>query len=153
VLLGLAMGALLASPSACLAAAGEPVPQDRDCMRFVHGIDLQSATIPRLQAAMNAGRLTSVDLVKAYLARIHAYDHYNAIRALDAHAVEVAAGRDAERRAGQSRGPLQGIPVLLKDNVGTDDLPTTAGSIAMEGAVPRRDATRRSPLACAAPEP
>jgi amidase len=141
-LLGPALAvALCLSPSAALAAAGEPVPTDRDCLRFVRGIDLQTVTIPQLQAAMNKGKLTSVQLVKAYEARIKAYDQFNAIRALNPHAVEVAAQRDAERRAGRSRGPLQGIPVLLKDNVGTDDMPTTAGSIAMQGAVPRRDAT------------
>src|SRR4051794_13508045 len=131
----------LLAPTAALAAAGEPVAQDRDCLRFVRGIDLQTVTIPQLQKAMNGRKLTSVELVDAYLARIKAYDKYNAIRALNPHARELAAVRDAERRAGHSRGPLQGIPVLLKDNVGTDDMPTTAGSIAMQGAVPRRDAT------------
>src|SRR4051794_40123836 len=131
----------LLAPTASLAAAGEPVPTDRDCLRYVRGIDLQTVTIPQLEAAMNARKLTSVQLVEAYLARIKAYDSYNAVRALNPHARELAAVRDAERRAGRSRGPLQGIPVLLKDNVGTDDMPTTAGSIAMQGAVPRRDAT------------
>src|SRR3954451_3779060 len=137
----LATALCLLAPSASLAAAGEPVPTDRDCLRYVRGIDLQTVTIPQLEAAMNARKLTSVQLVEAYLARIKAYDKYDAIRALNPHAVELAAVRDAERRAGRSRGPLQGIPVLLKDNVGTDDMPTTAGSIAMQGAVPRRDAT------------
>jgi amidase len=127
--------------TAALGAAGEPVAADRDCLRFVRGIDLQTATIPQLQSAMRAGRLTSVDLVKAYESRIAAYSRFNAIRTVDAHALDHARARDAERRAGRSRGPLQGIPVLLKDNVGTDDMPTTAGSIALEGAVPRRDAT------------
>src|SRR3954447_3799670 len=131
----------LLAPTAALAAAGEPVATDRDCLRFVRGIDLQTVTIPQLQTAMNAKKLTSVELVEAYLARIKAYDKFNAIRTLNPHAVELAAVRDAERRSGHSRGPLQGIPVLLKDNVGTDDMPTTAGSIAMQGAVPRRDAT------------
>src|SRR3954454_6555418 len=131
----------LLAPTAALAAAGEPVATDRDCLRFVRGIDLQTVTIPQLQTAMNAKKLTSVELVEAYLARIKAYDKFNAIRTLNPHAVELAAVRDDERRSGHSRGPLQGIPVLLKDNVGTDDMPTTAGSIAMQGAVPRRDAT------------
>src|SRR4051812_12289179 len=137
----LATALCLLAPSASLAAAGEPVPTDRDCLRYVRGIDLQTVTIPQLEAAMNAKKLTSVQLVDAYLARIKAYDKYDAIRALNPHAVELAAVRDAERRDGRSRGPLQGIPVLLKDNAGTDDMPTTAGSIAMQGAVPRRDAT------------
>src|SRR3954447_19409219 len=101
LLLGLAaMAALTALPSAALAAPGEPVTADRDCLRFTHGIDLQTVTIPQLQAAMGAGKITSVQLVDAYLARIRAYDAYNAIRALNPHAREVAAARDAERRAG-----------------------------------------------------
>src|SRR3954454_3388198 len=118
LLLALTAVLCLLAPAAASAAAGEPVPTDRDCLRFVRGIDLQTATIPQLQAAMNARKLTSVELVDAYLARIKAYDKYNAIRALNPHARELAAVRDAERRAGRSRGPLQGIPVLLKDNVG-----------------------------------
>src|SRR3954471_4539570 len=123
----LATAVCLLAPSAALAAAGEPVATDRDCLRYVRGIDLQTVTIPQLQTAMNARKLTSVQLVEAYLARIKAYDKFNAIRALNPHAVELAAVRDDERRSGHSRGPLQGIPVLLKDNVGTDDMPTTAG--------------------------
>src|SRR3954464_8582229 len=137
----LATAVCLLAPTAALAAAGEHVAQDRDCLRFVRGIDLQTVTIPQLQKAMNGRKLTRVELVDAYLARIKAYDKHTPIRALSPHARELAAVRDAERRAGRSRGPLQGIPVLLKDNVGTDDMPTTAGSIAMQGAVPRRDAT------------
>src|SRR3954447_16500736 len=141
LLLGLAaMAALTALPSAALAAPGEPVPTDRDCLRFTHGIDLQTVTIPQLQQAMNAGTITSAQLVDAYLARIKAYDKFNAIRALNPHAREIAARLDRERRSGR-RGSMLGIPVLLKDNVGTTDMPTTAGSVALEGAVPRRDAT------------
>src|SRR4051794_41631302 len=105
--------ALCFSSSIAVAAPGEPVPTDRDCLRYLRGIDLQKATIPQLQAAMAKGKITSVQLVKAYEARIKAYDHYNAIRALSPHAEQVAAQRDAERSAGRSRGPLQGIPVLL----------------------------------------
>src|SRR3954463_8852866 len=92
----LATALCLLAPSASLAAPGEPVPVDRDCLRYVRGIDLQTVTIPQLQAAMDAGKLTSVQLVDAYLARIKAYDKYNAIRALNPHARQVAAARDAE---------------------------------------------------------
>jgi amidase len=133
--------ALSLLPTASPAAPGDPIPTDRDCLRYVRGIDLQTTTIPALQSDMQGGRLTSVELVEAYLARIQAYSQFDAIRALNPHALAQAAAADQERSAGHSHGLLQGIPVLLKDNVGTDDMPTTAGSIALEGAVPRRDAT------------
>src|SRR3954468_14106128 len=112
----LATALCLPAPSASLGAAGEPVPADRDCLRYVRGIDLQTVTIPQLQSAMNTHRLTSVQLVEAYEARIKAYDKFNAIRALNPHALGVAAARDSRRGRGV-RKPLLGIPVLLKDNV------------------------------------
>lgn len=111
-----------------------------DCRARVAGLDLQTATIGDLQRAMQQRRLTAVGLVDAYLARIRAYDtRTNSVLALDPRARAVAAQRDAERRRGAVRGPLHGIPVLLKDNIGTADLPTTAGSLALEGSVPFRD--------------
>ncbi|MDP3714203.1 MAG: amidase family protein [Mycobacteriales bacterium] len=119
--------------------AGSPACDTR---AKVAGLDLQTATAADLQAAMRAGRLTSVRLVDAYLARIKAYDaKTNSIRALHPKARAEAARLDAERRAGKVRGPLHGIPLLLKDNIGTKDLPTTAGSIALEGSVPFQDST------------
>jgi amidase len=93
------------------------------------------ATITELQSAMTSGRATSVDLVDAYLARIKAYDHappsLNAIVRLNPRARADAAALDAERRAGKVRGPLHGIPIILKDNYATRDLETSAGSIAL----------------------
>jgi amidase len=98
-----------------------------------------------MQQAMASGRLTSAKLVRAYEARIAAYDtagpKLNAIRELNPAALAQAKALDAERRAGHVRGPLHGIPVLLKDNYGTSGEPTTAGSIALEGVVPKDDAT------------
>src|SRR3954468_22278993 len=111
-----------------------------DCARTVGGVDLQAATLPQLEEAMASGRMTSAQLVDAYLARIAAYPKLNAIRDLSASARSQAAALDAERAAGHVRGPLHGIPVLLKDNVGTADEPTTAGSIALEGVTPKHDA-------------
>src|SRR4051794_12525154 len=126
---------------AALPASGAPI---YDCTRSVDGVDLQTATIPDLEAAMNAGTLTAVDLVNAYERRIAAFDtahlKLNAIRALAPDALAQAAAADAARAAGDTR-PLLGIPVLLKDNVSTKDMPTTAGSAALEGAQPNRDAT------------
>ena len=116
-----------------------------DCLRTLRGIDLQRATIPELQAAMAAKRITSTQLVDAYLARIAAYDtsgpSLNSVRQLNDQARATAQRLDKERKRGIVRGPLHGIPMLLKDNVGTGDMPTTAGSIALEGVVPKRDAT------------
>jgi amidase len=94
-------------------------------------------SITELQAAMTAGRVRAVDLVDAYVARINAYDHagpaLNAIIRLNSRARAEAAALDAERRSGKVRGPLHGIPVIVKDNYGTRDLITSAGSIALAG--------------------
>src|SRR5215831_5665670 len=91
------------------------------------------ASITDLQSAMNSGRTTSVKLVDAYLARIAAYDHQgpalNAIIRLNPNARADAAAMDRERAAGKIRGPLHGIPVILKDNYSTLDFTTSAGSI------------------------
>jgi amidase len=102
------------------------------------------ATIPELQSAMDAGRLTSVELVDFYLARIAAYDdagpELNAFILVNPAARDEAAALDAERVRSGARGPLHGIPVVLKDNIGTADMQTTAGSTALEGFVPAKDA-------------
>ena len=97
------------------------------------------------QTAMKAGTLTSEALVKAYLTRIGAIDdagpRLNAVLALNTHALADARARDAERKAGKVRGPLHGIPVLLKDNIeSADDTATTAGSLALKDNVTNRDA-------------
>jgi len=97
------------------------------------------------QAAMAAGTLTSEALVKAYLARIDAIDRagpkLNSVLALNPHALADARKLDAERKAGKLRGPLHGIPVLLKDNIeSADDTATTAGSLALKDNVTGRDA-------------
>jgi len=102
------------------------------------------ATIPELQSAMETGRLTSVELVDFYLARIAAYDdagpELNAFILVNPAARDEAAALDAERVGSGPRGPLHGIPVVLKDNIGTADMQTTAGSSALEGFVPTKDA-------------
>ena len=97
------------------------------------------------QAAMRAGTLTSETLVKDYLARIAALDRsgprLNAVIALNPHALADARHADAERKAGHVRGPLHGIPVLLKDNIESDDdTATTAGSLALKDNFTHRDA-------------
>jgi Asp-tRNA(Asn)/Glu-tRNA(Gln) amidotransferase A subunit family amidase len=93
---------------------------------------------------MTAGHVSSLELVDGYLARIRAYDTsgptLNAIIRLNPRARADAAALDAERKGGKVRGPLHGIPVLLKDNYGTRDLPTSAGSIALATLQPSSDA-------------
>src|SRR3954471_21029092 len=129
--------AAIAAPSGSTAAGG--------CVNSVGGLDLQRATIGDVERAMASGRITSVQLVDAYRARIAAYDvagpKLNAIRHLNPSARAEAKALDAERRAGHLRGPLHGIPVLVKDNYGTSDEPTTAGSIALDGVAPKDDST------------
>ena len=103
------------------------------------------ATIDDLQARMAAGKLTSHELTAAYLARIAQIDQagprLNAIIELNPEALAIADQCDAERKAGKVRGPLHGIPVLIKDNIDTADrMATTAGSLALVGQKPPRDA-------------
>ena len=104
--------------------------------------DVAEATIPQMQAALTAGRVTSRDLVLLYLARIATYEHMlNAVIAVNTHALEEADALDRERAAGHVRGPLHGIPVALKDNIHTTDVPTTGGALAFKGLVPPYEAT------------
>ena len=91
------------------------------------------ATIPQLQAMMDSGQLTSRALTQGYLARIASLNPLlHAVIETNPQAAAIATQRDNERRAGQLRGPLHGIPVLLKDNIATGDtMQTTAGSLAL----------------------
>jgi amidase len=100
------------------------------------------ATIPEMQRALEEGRVRSRDLVEAYLVRIATYEEtLNATIAVNPRALEVADSLDRERAAGRSKGPLHGVPIALKDNVHTTDLPTTGGALAFAGFVPPYDAT------------
>src|SRR5207302_8394164 len=97
------------------------------------------------QAAMQGGRLTSVRLTEGFLERIEAYDRsgprLNAVLEVNPEALEIAETLDRERASAGSRGPLHGIPLLLKDNIATADrLHTSAGSQALRYAVAPRDA-------------
>ena len=93
------------------------------------------ATIPELQDLMTSGALTSRQLTLKYLERIARYNPLlNAIIETNPDALSIAADRDRERQEGRLRGPLHGIPVLVKDNIATDDsMQTTAGSLALVG--------------------
>ncbi|HBK47367.1 MAG TPA: amidase [Xanthomonadaceae bacterium] len=102
------------------------------------------ADIADLQARMTRGELDSTALVRAYLERIARIDRagptLNAIIELNPDALKEAARLDAERRAGKIRGPLHGIPLLLKDNIGATPMANSAGSLALAGFRPARDA-------------
>ena len=122
----------LLAPLALLLVAAAPAPEpDR--------------SIAQTEADLAAGRITSVALVRHYLARIAAVDksgpRLNAVLALNPHALADAAHSDALRKAGQVRGALEGVPILIKDNIDSaDPLPTTAGSFALAANVTHRDA-------------
>jgi Asp-tRNAAsn/Glu-tRNAGln amidotransferase A subunit and related amidases len=106
-------------------------------------IELEEATIASLQAAMSSGRATSRSITQAYLARIADIDKkLNSIIELNPDALAIADAMDAERKAGRLRGPLHGIPILIKDNIDTaDKMKTTAGSLALiDAPTPRQDA-------------
>jgi amidase len=106
--------------------------------------DVCEKTIAQLQSAMAAGTVTSAQLVELYLRRIRAYDQagprLNAVLSFNPDAMAVARALDDERRRRGPRGPLHGIPALLKDNFDTRDVPTTGGSLALAGVLPRADA-------------
>ena len=104
---------------------------------------VEEATFSDLQSAMASGRASAASLVKAYTARIHALDpKLHSVLELNPDAMKISADLDAERKAGKLRGPLHGIPVLLKDNLDTADrMHTTAGSWALYDApAPAKDA-------------
>src|SRR5438093_7770114 len=107
-------------------------------------LQLVKATVPELQQALRTHLITSRRLVQMYLNRIEAYDdagpRLNAFLHLNEEALDVASARDSDRRQGHAHGPLFGVPVLLKDNVNTKDMPTTAGSVSLEGSIPPGDA-------------
>ena len=108
-------------------------------------LQLVEATINDIQKALQTRLITTEQLVQMYLHRIAAYDdgapHLNAYLYLNPNqALAAARQRDTERRHGNIKGPLFGIPVVLKDNVNTFDMPTTAGSVALTGSIPPDDA-------------
>ena len=104
--------------------------------------DVTEATIPQLQAALTDGRVTSRELVLLYMARIATYDRtVNATLTVSRTALAEADALDRERAQGTVRGPMHGIPVALKDNIHTTNMPTTGGALAFTGLVPPYEAT------------
>lgn len=111
---------------------------------------LIDASIIDIQSALEKGQLTSVELVEQYLARIEAYDQQNAslnaLIRLNPRALERAGQLDLERKNGLQRGPMHGIPIIIKDNFNTHDMPTSSGSIALAGFRPASDAAQLAKL-------
>src|SRR5947207_4237641 len=111
----------------------------------VKPFEFEETTIADLQEAMRAGRHTSHTITEAYLERIRDLDKagpaLNSVIELNPDAVAIAENLDNERKAGRVRGPLHGIPILIKDNIDTGDrMQTTAGSLALVGQPASRDA-------------
>jgi len=113
------------------------------CAKAEH-FELATATVADINAAIDAGALSSEKLVQLYLARIDAYDQkgpsINAFLYLDPNALEEARALDAERKAKGRRSPLHGIPVVVKDVYDTHDMPTTGGYLPLKGVKPTKDA-------------
>jgi amidase len=131
----LRIGTLLLAVSALVSLAAQ------DAGRF----ELDELTVAQLQDAMASGRYTSRRLVELYAARIEQIDRkgptLRSVIEMNPDALSIADTLDVERKAGNLRGPLHGIPVLIKDNIDTADrMMTTAGSLALEGASAPRDA-------------
>jgi len=108
-------------------------------------LELEEITVDELQQKMQSGEQTSVSITNAYLKRIEQIDRsgpmLNSIIELNPDALQMAAALDQERKQGKIRGPLHGIPILVKDNINTGDrMLTTAGSLAMEGNRAKEDA-------------
>ena len=105
-------------------------------------LPVAEATIADLQMAMRRGKLTSQALTQQYLIRIALYeDRLNAVITANPRALEDATERDRQRAQNRRRGPLFGIPIALKDNIHTTNMPTTGGALAFDGLVPPYEAT------------
>ena len=107
---------------------------------------LDETTLADLQSAMASGRMTAHSITQQYLDRIHALDRtgptLRSVIEINPDALSIAGTLDRERKAGRVRGPLHGIPILVKDNINTADrMTTTAGSYALAGSIPLQDAT------------
>jgi amidase len=104
---------------------------------------LEEITVLQLQDGYTKGTFTAEQVVKDYLARIEAIDKkgpgINSILFVNPKAIELAKELDKERKEGKTRGPLHGIPVILKDNIDTQDMPTTAGATVLRNSYPPKD--------------
>jgi amidase len=134
LLLGLTVAGLLTSAQGQRNVAGS-----RGTRRAFTVVE---ASIPEMQAALKRGQITSRELVLQYLTRIATYeDKLNAVMTVNRNALAEAETLDRERAQGRVRGPLHGIPIALKDNIHTTNMPTTGGALAFDGFMPPYEAT------------
>ncbi|MEO8432571.1 MAG: amidase [Acidobacteriota bacterium] len=139
-----AAGGAAAAGARFLPASPEKDPASRPPGGAPAPFDLDGVPISELQKLMESGAETSRSITTKYLARIDEIDRrgpaLRSILEVNPDALAIAGNLDAERKAGRVRGPLHGIPILLKDNIGTADrMTTTAGSLALEGSIPAAD--------------
>ena len=139
---------VMLSSAAAFAAAPQALtlagPASARAHRRLKPFALDELTLTQLQGLMTSGRASAVSLVKRYRARIEEIDRHGptlkSVIELNPEAFAIATALDQERKARGPRGPLHGIPVLIKDNIGTHDrMTTTAGSLALAGSVPLQD--------------
>ena len=131
--------------AACATQAPKPVAVAAEPAQVAPAFTLEETSVAELQRRMSAGELTAHAVTQQYLDRIAVIDKagptLNAVIELNPDALANADALDAERAAGKARGPLHGVPVLLKDNIDTADaMQTSAGSLALAGAAPTQDA-------------
>lgn len=129
--------------AACTSSSQSP-PTDKSAP-FTDEFELAELSVGDLQKKMQSGQYTSEAITQLYLGRIQAIDKkgpsLNAVIEVNPDALSIARAMDGERKAGKSRGPLHGIPILIKDNIDTaDQMMTTAGSLALEGHKATKDA-------------
>ncbi|MDQ2748590.1 MAG: amidase [Actinomycetota bacterium] len=129
-------GLVLLGSAVAAASAGSPRGDNASTSTKVNGVNVDAATIPQLQHLMNQNRLSSENLVTFYLRRIETLNpRLHAVITVSPTARADARAADRARRRGDHR-PLLGIPVLVKDNIDTTGMPTTAGSLALAGSTP-----------------
>jgi amidase len=138
----IALVLFLTTASLNLHGQSQPKPVARTLPGKQRPFSVVEATISEMQAAMKEGRVTSRELVVQYLMRIALYNRrLNGVITVNPLVLQDAEARDRERAEGKIRGPLHGIPIALKDNIQTTDLPTTGGALAFDFFVPPYEAT------------
>src|SRR5205807_1317648 len=139
-------GAVALATTKVSVADRKAVEGSRTSVSAPAAFELDEATIAELQSGMSSGKYTAHSLARKYLDRIDDIDKrgpaINSVIELNPEALSIASELDKERKAGRMRGPLHGIPVLIKDNIDTHDrMTTTAGSLALAGSIPLQDST------------